>query len=257
MSLRRAAWRGVALLFVVFLLSPPVLVILFAFSDRPLANFPVTGLGLRWFRDMVRHPAFADALENSLVIGCTVGLVAAVVGTMAGIGFSRWPPRRARTWITVLCLPLMLPPLFLGVSLLVFYVFLGAPLGLGTVILSHLLFTLPFVIIVVYARMSSFDYRIVESARDLGASPMKAFLTVTLPVVQPVVIGAALIAVALSIDDFILTSFTIGGGNTLPILVWSQLRTNVSPMINAIGTMLLLTSIGSTLIALQLTRYRG
>jgi spermidine/putrescine transport system permease protein len=250
-------WRLVALLFVAYLLTPLGLVVLFAFSDRPIANFPVTGLTLHWWAEMIAHPAFLDALKNSLIIGGSVGILSAVVGTMAAIGFAKLPPREAQAAIAALCLPLMLPPLFLAIALLVFFVFLGVPLGLGTVILSHLLFALPFVVIVVYARMQTFDQRVVESARDLGASPARAFVTVTLPIIQPVVIGAALMATALSIDDFILSSFTIGGGNTLPILVWSFLRTNVSPMINAVGTMLILMSVGSTLIALRLTRYRG
>ena len=124
-------------------------------------------------------------------------------------------------------------------------------------ILSHLLFTQPFVIIVVYARMLSFDWRVVESARDLGASPLRAFLTVTLPIIQPTVIGAALIAVALSIDDFVITFFTIGSGNTLPTFVWGMIRTALRPTVNAIGTLIILLTIGSTLIALWLTKYRG
>jgi spermidine/putrescine transport system permease protein len=151
----------------------------------------------------------------------------------------------------------MLPPLVLGVALLTFYVGTGVKIGLQTVILSHLLFTQPFVVMVVYARMATFDYRVVESARDLGASPLKAFFTVTLPIIQPTVIGAALIAVALSFDDFIITFFTIGSGNTLPTLVWGMIRTGLTPAVNAIGTLLILLTIGSTLIALWLTRYRG
>jgi spermidine/putrescine transport system permease protein len=126
-----------------------------------------------------------------------------------------------------------------------------------TVILSHLLFTQPFVILIVHARMVNFDPRVVESARDLGATPLQAFFTVTLPIIRPVVIGAALIAMALSIDDFIITFFTIGTGNTLPTLVWGMIRTGLTPAVNAIGTLILLLTIGSTVIALQLTRYRG
>jgi len=143
------------------------------------------------------------------------------------------------------------------VALLTFYVSIGLRLSLITVILSHLLFTQPFVVLVVYARMRNFDYRAVESARDLGASPVQAFLTVTLPIIRPTVIGAALIAVALSIDDFIITFFTIGGGNTLPTFVWGMTRTALTPAANAIGTLILLMTVGSTLIALWLTRYRG
>jgi spermidine/putrescine transport system permease protein len=151
----------------------------------------------------------------------------------------------------------MLPPLVLGVALLSFYVSIDLKLGLPTVILSHLLFTQPFVILIVHARMVNFDPRVVESARDLGATPLQAFFTVTLPIIRPVVIGAALIAMALSIDDFIITFFTIGTGNTLPTLVWGMIRTGLTPAVNAIGTLILLLTIGSTIIALQLTRYRG
>ena len=157
----------------------------------------------------------------------------------------------------LLTLPIMMPPLVLGVALLSFYVSIDLKLGLPTVILSHVLFVQPFVILVVYARMINFDPRVVESARDLGASPLQAFLTVTLPIIRPVVIGAALIAMALSIDDFIITFFTIGTGNTLPTLVWGMIRTGLTPAVNAIGTLILLLTIGSTVIALQLTRYRG
>jgi spermidine/putrescine transport system permease protein len=133
----------------------------------------------------------------------------------------------------------------------------GVELGLVAVIVSHILFTQPFVILIVYTRMANFDYRVVESARDLGASPVVAFLTVTLPIIRPIVIGAALIAMALSLDDFVITSFLIGSGNTLPTLVWGMIRTGLTPMVNAIGTLILVLTIGSSLIALKLTRYRG
>ncbi len=250
-------WRVAGGLFVFFLLAPLALVVLFAFTDRALANFPIESLSLRWWQRMFEHRQFVPALRNSLIVGGTVGLVSAVIGTMAAMGLARLPPRRAGLGIAVLSLPLMLPPLVLAVALLTFYVSVGLPLSLMTVILSHLLFTQPFVVLVVYARMLGFDERVVESARDLGASPLRAFVTVTLPIIQPTVIGAALIAVALSIDDFVITFFTIGSGNTLPTLVWGMIRTALTPTVNAIGTLLILVTVGSTLAALWLTRYRG
>jgi len=249
--------RIIGAIFVVVLLSPLFLVVVFAFSEKAVSNFPITGLSLRWWSAMLDFDPFPAALANSLKVGVSVGILAAVVGTMAALGLAGLPARRAQITMAVFALPLMLPPLFIGVMLLVWYLFLHLQLGLGTVVLSHLLFTLPFVIIVVYARLASFDFRTVEAARDLGASPLRAFFDITLPVIRPMVIGAALMAVALSIDDFILTSFTIGGGNTLPILVMSTLRRSVTPMTNAIGTMLIALSIASTLTALYLTRYRG
>jgi spermidine/putrescine transport system permease protein len=252
-----AMWSVLGALFVVFLLAPLGLVILFSFTDRAISAFPINALSLQWWDTMVAHPQFMPAFLNSLIIAASVGVISALIGTMAAMGFARLPPRRSGLAIAVLCLPLMMPPLVLAVSLLVFYVSIGMTLGRGSVILSHLLFTQPFVVIVVYARMLSFDWRVVESARDLGASPLKAFFTVTLPIIQPTVIGAALIAVALSIDDFVITFFTIGSGNTLPTFVWGMIRTALRPTVNAIGTLIILLTIGSTLIALWLTRYRG
>jgi spermidine/putrescine transport system permease protein len=152
----------------------------------------------------------------------------------------------------------MLPALVIGAALLSFYVrILDVPLSLVTVILSHLVITQPFVILIVHARMATFDYAAVDSARDLGAGPLRAFFTVTLPIVRSTVVGAALIAVAISLDDFIITFFTIGGGNTLPTLVWGMVRTSLDPTINAIATILIALTIGSTLVALRVTRYRG
>ncbi len=250
-------WGIVAVAFIVFLLSPIVLLVIFSFTSRTLTNFPIDGLSLRWWQEMAVTRQFWPSFANSLIVGFCVGVASAVVGTLAAMGLAAMPARRASIIMALLTLPVMLPPLVLGVALLSFYVSLDLKLGLPTVILSHLLFTQPFVILIVHARMINFDPRVVESARDLGATPLQAFFTVTLPIIRPVVIGAALIAMALSIDDFIITFFTIGTGNTLPTLVWGMIRTGLTPSVNAIGTLILLLTIGSTVIALQLTRYRG
>jgi spermidine/putrescine transport system permease protein len=254
--LARSIWFIIGAVFVLFLLTPLCLVVLFAFTDRAISNFPM-GFSLQWWDRMLAHPQFMAAFRNSLVVGGSVGAISAVIGTMAAMGFARLPPRRSGLAIALLCLPLMLPPLVLAVALLGFYVAVGLTLSLTTVILSHLLFTQPFVVMVVYARMTTFDWRVVESARDLGASPFRAFRTVTLPIIQPTVIGAALIGAALSIDDFVITFFTIGSGNTLPTFVWGMIRTALTPTVNAIGTLIILITIGSTLLALWLTKYRG
>ena len=161
-------WRGIGTLFVVFLLSPLALVVLFAFTSRPQSAFPIEALSLRWWDAMLANPNFAPAFWNSLIISGTVGIVSAIVGTMAALGLARLDPRRAQLAAALLCLPLMLPPLVLGVALLSFYSRVRVPMGPQTVIMSHLLFALPFVVLVVYARLRNFDFRVVESARDLG-----------------------------------------------------------------------------------------
>ncbi len=253
----RAIWLLIAIVLVIFLLAPIILLVVFAFTDRGIANFPIDHLSFRWWGEMLAHPQFAISFKNSMIIGLSVAAISAVVGTMAAMGLATLPRRHATLFMSVLTLPVMLPSLVLAVALLSFFVSIGLKLGLWTVIISHVLFTQPFVILIVHARMVNFDYRIVESARDLGASPLKAFLTVTLPIIRPIVIGAALIAMALSIDDFIIASFTIGSGNTLPTLVWGMIRTGLTPSVNAIGTLILILTIGSSLVALRLTRYRG
>lgn len=253
----RPLWLGLAGLFVLFFAAPLVLVVLFSFTARQLTNFPFEGPSLHWWVAMAGLRQFWGALGNSLVIAACVGIVSALVGVLAALGLAAFSERAAGIVMAVLCLPLMLPPLVLAVALLSFYVSIGLRPSLLTVVLSHLLFTQPFVIIVVYARLAGFDWRVVESARDLGATPSRAFLTVTLPIIRPTVIGAVLLAVALSLDDFVITFFTIGSGNTLPTLLWGMIRTGLTPSVNAIGTLIILVTIGSTLVALRLTRYRG
>jgi spermidine/putrescine transport system permease protein len=250
-------WAAIGMLFVLFLLSPLALVVLFAFTNRPQSAFPIESLSLRWWQAMLANPNFLPAFKNSLLISGTVGIVSAIVGTMAALSLAQLDPWRARLAAALLCLPLMLPPLVLGVSLLSFYSRAKVPMGPQTVVMSHLLFALPFVVLVVYARLRNFDFRVVESARDLGASPLRAFFTVTLPIISPTVIGAALIATALSLDDFVITFFTIGKGMTLPTFVFAMIRTTVTPAANAVGTLILVMTIGTTLMALWLTRYRG
>ena len=120
-----------------------------------------------------------------------------------------------------------------------------------------MLVTQPFVVLVVMARLASFDWASVDAARDLGATRWQAFRLVTLPQIRAAIVGAALIAAALSLDDFIIASFTIGGGNTLSTFVWGKIRTTLDPSINAIATILLVLTVGITALALRLTRYRG
>jgi spermidine/putrescine transport system permease protein len=159
--------------------------------------------------------------------------------------------------MTILSLPVSLPPLVIGLALLSFLHLLRARLGLQTVIPSHLIFTQPFVMLIVYARLASFDRALLEAGRDLGASRLKACLTITLPMAAPSIIGAALIAMAVSLDDFVITFFTIGGGNTLPTLIWGMLRKSVTPSVNALGTLVLLFTVGASMLALRISRYRG
>jgi spermidine/putrescine transport system permease protein len=253
----RFLWSSFGVLSTIFMLSPLVLVIFFSFGNNPHATLPVGGLTTGWYRVLLENADFWRALNNSLIVTLSVGALSTVIGTLAAAALARWPMRAASSAMTVLAMPVMLPPLVLALALATAYSAAGLHLSVFTVIPSHLVFTQPFVILIVYAQMANFDHSVVESARDLGASRLRAFFTVVLPVIRPTIIGAALIAMAVSLDDFVITFFTIGGGMTLPTLVWGMLRTAIDPSINALGTLIIVATIGSSAIALHLTRYRG
>ena len=240
-----------------FLVLPIVMVVLFSFGNNAMIAFPLGGLTLKWYGALLDWSAFRGALWNSLLVAGGVAVVSTLIGTMAALAMGHLRENIAGAVGLAMSVPVMLPGLVIGIALLAFYVTIGLKLSLLTVFLSHLVVTQPYVILVVYARMVGFDYAVIDSARDLGAGPVLAFLTVTLPIIQTAVIGAALLAVAHSVDDFIVTFFTIGGGNTLPTLVWGTLRTTLDPRVNAIATLLIVTTVASTTLALKLSRYRG
>jgi spermidine/putrescine transport system permease protein len=249
----RCAWLLLTFSLLAFLVLPLLLVVLFSFNSAALTSLPLTGLTFDWYRRLFANASFWPALANSLVVGAAVAIAAVTAGLMAALGLAKLETGRARRLIDILSVPMMLPALIIGIALLSFFVrVLAVPLGLPTVILGQLVVIAPFVIAILHARLSAFDWSLVESARDLGASPLVAFVTITLPLIRSSLVGAGLIALSLSLDDFVITFFTIGSGNTLPTLVWGLVRTALDPTINAIATLLLLLSIGSTVFALKL-----
>lgn len=253
----RIGWSVFGVIVLGFLVSPLVIVVLFSFGENRLATLPMGGFTLDWYRALFDNPNFWTALKNSLVVTGVTGVVSTVTGTLAAMALATMRPRRATATMMLLSFPVMMPPLVLALALATSFSGLGLAMGLHTVIPSHLVFTQPFVILIVYAQMERFDFAVLDSARDLGASPLHGFFTITLPIIRPTLIGAALIAMSVSLDDFVITFFTIGNGMTLPTLVWGMLRTSLDPSINALGTLILLATIGSSVIALSLTRYRG
>ena len=253
----RCAWPVFIGLMLAYLTAPLALVVLFSFNRSALTSFPITGLTLDWYRKLALNQSFWPALYNSLIVGGAVAAASVTTGLLAALALARTATARAQALIDVLSAPMMLPALIIGIALLSFFVrSIAVPLGLPTVILGQLVVVAPFVIAILYARLASFDWSLVESARDLGATPIQAFMSITLPLIRPSMVGSALIALSLSLDDFVITFFTIGSGNTLPTLVWGLVRTTLEPTINAIATLLLALSIGSTVLALKVIDYR-
>jgi ABC-type spermidine/putrescine transport system permease subunit II len=223
-----------------FLYLPIAFLVMFSFEGDRTVGFPFNGPSLEWYETALGNQPLLDAVRNSVVVALVVAVVATLVGTMAAFplvrGRLRWP-NTARILVT---LPIMLPGILLGVALVTFLAgFLGLRLSLLTVIAGHLVFTIPFVVLIVAARLQGFDRSLEWAAADLGAGPARTMRHVIVPLIWPAILAGALISVTLSIDEFIVTFFTIGPQLTLPIYIYTQIKFGVTPEVNAIATLLL------------------
>jgi spermidine/putrescine transport system permease protein len=251
-------WRAVLAAFLVFMLGPILLVVIFSFGSNALIGFPMGGFTFGWYERLAADTGFHSAFWTSLVVALSAAILATVSGTLAAIGLMKLAPASARSVIAALSLPVLLPPLVVAIAIVVLIVRgLGLKLGLPVVVLGHILVAQPFVILIVMARLARFDQATVDAARDLGASRFTAFRLVTLPQIAATLIGAALVSAAISLDDFIIASFTIGGGNTISTFVWGKMRTTLDPSINAIATILLVMTVGLSALAMRMSKYKG
>jgi spermidine/putrescine transport system permease protein len=251
-------WRLILALFLFFMLGPIVLVVVFSFGSNALIGFPMGALTFDWYLKLVGDTGFHAAFWTSLIVALSTAILSTLTGTLAAFGLMRVAPSAARAILAALSLPVLLPPLVVAIAIVVLFVRgIGIGLGIPVVILGHILVTQPFVILIVAARLSRFDESAVEAARDLGATRWQAFRRVTIPLIATALVGAALVSAAISLDDFIIASFTIGGGNTISTFVWGKMRTTLDPSINAIATILLLLTVGLSAIALRVSRYRA
>lgn len=242
-----------------YLYLPVLLLIFFSFNQSKTGTLPFTGFTLNWYRDLFADYLVIDAFGNSIKVALITAVVATAVGTAAAFPMARLAFRFKEALRLITILPIMVPGLLIGISLLIFFAsWLDMPLSLGTVIAGHLVFTTPYVVLVVTARLLDFDQRLEWAAADLGATPLATLRHVTLPLILPGVLAGALFAFTLSLDEFVVTLFTIGPQSTLPMYIFSQVKFGITPKINALATLLFL---GSTLILLGtyfvLTRRQG
>ena len=227
-----------------FLYIPVLLLAFFSFNKSAAGNLPFTGFTFKWYADLFRDYLVIDAFKNSLMVAAITSLLATAIGTAAAFALVRARLRFTEFLRVFFVLPMMIPGLLIGIALLVFFSsLLTLPLSLGTVIIGHVVMTTPFVVLVVASRLAGFDRRLEWAAADLGANPIETFRYVTLPLIVPGILAGALFAFTLSLDEFVITLFTIGAQTTLPIYVFSQVKFGVTPKINALATLLLLGSI--------------
>lgn len=246
---RRGAWLWAAAVAVyAFMYLPLAIVVAYSFNDSRL-NAEWVGFTLHWYQVLLHDEDMLIAAGNSLFIALLSSLVATLLGTMAGIAIHRYHFKLLDFMVLT---PVAMPEILLGVSLLLLFFLqvLNLTLGMLSIVLAHITFSVGFVAIVVRVVLAALDERIFEAARDLGASPWQTFRYVTLPLILPGVIAGGLMAFTLSIDDFVITFFTAGVGvQTLPLRIYSMIKIAVTPEVNAVSTLLMLMTLIIILLA--------
>lgn len=241
----------------IFLYFPIVALIAFSFNDSK-RNITWQGFTLKYYLQAWNNVALHDAFLNSMIVGSTSTVVSTALGTMLGLGLYRFRFPGKEPFDGWVHLPIVIPEISLGVAMLAFFAWASIPLGLFTITVSHIAFSIPFVAVVVRSRMSGFDRALEEASRDLGASEWQTFWNVTFPYMVPGVVAGALLALTLSLDDFVITFFTSGpGSTTFPIKIYSMVRFSVTPEVNAASTVLIVLTLTLTVFAMWIQSRSG
>ncbi|MFC9977220.1 ABC transporter permease [Spirillospora sp. NPDC127200] len=260
---RRRPLRGRGLqiyttLLVAWLLLPIAVMILFGFNDtKSKQNFEWEGFTLHWYAHLFDKKDLTTALVNSLTIAALTTVIATVLGTLAGLALGRYRFRGQGASNLVMFAAISCPELVMGSSLLAMFVATETPRGYLTILAAHVMFSVSFVAITVRARAVGLDPKIEEAAKDLGAGPWTTFRLVTLPMIMPGVLSGALLAFALSVDDFIITNFTSGATQTFPLWVWASTRTGTPPQVNVMGTLIFAVGVLLAIVNIAATRRRA
>jgi spermidine/putrescine transport system permease protein len=255
---KRALFSRIYIGLVLILMYIPILlVILYSFNQSRISSL-WGGFSLNWYIELFRDRVMFTALRNSVVLGLAASLSAAIIGSLAAAGFSRarLPGGKAVEQLAVL--PLMIPEIVMGMVSLAFFSLLALPFGMLTLVIAHTVMCVPYVYLLVKARLDGLDRSYVEAAKDLGAGEFRAFYDITLPMIMPALVSGMMISFAMSFDDVIISVFVTGvDTNTLPIRIYSQMRFGVTPKTNALCTLLFAVTALLALAASALYRLRG
>lgn len=237
--------RIYTILIILLLYTPILVMILFSFnSSASTSSF--AGFSLKWYKELFSKDEVAEALKNTLLLAVLSSLIATVLGTAAAVGISRMRKRWRSPILTVTNIPMMNPDIVTAVSLLMFFVFVSSILGVSsrnffTVLIAHITFNLPYVVLSVMPKIRQMDKNLPEAAQDLGCTPLQSFFLVELPAILPGVLSGMLMAFTLSLDDFIITQFTKGEGfYTLPTYIYSMTKKKVKPDMYALSALIFL-----------------
>ena len=244
------------IIILLYLLFPLAVIILYSFNLTSSLKFPLEGFTTRWYKEVVQDKSFLDSLRYSLYVALAVSTISVTIGTLASFALTRYNFKFKNIISFSVLIPITLPAIILGISLLSFFAAIDFKRSLLTVIFGHCIFCIPFAVLVMNSRLSGFDVSVEEAAKDLGATTLQTFRYVTFPIIRPSIIGVMMLTFALSFDEFLVTFFIIGKRNTLPIVIWGMLRRGVSPTINSIATMVLFLSITLIIIANKYAKIR-
>lgn len=235
----------------VFLYLPIAVLVVFSFNAARL-NVVWTGFTSHWYRELLANGPLLRSAQNSLVIAVISAAISIVLGTAAAWLLYRYRFRGARALQTLAAVPMVMPEILMGISLLIFFAAITLPLGFATVIIGHVTFCFPFVLVAVQARLRGLDPALEEAALDLGATPFRAFWLVIVPWLRPAIVAGGLMAFTLSWDELIVTFFTTSAASTtLPIRVFGMAKVGLNPMLNALSTMI----IGATALIVVFSTY--
>lgn len=236
--LARLAVKAAVLLPYLFLYAPLLITLVFSFNDSRVQTFPLSGFTLQWYRELWANSALAEAFQRTLF----VALSAVALGTVVGVAFAMILAYRVRGLANLLQLllavPVAIPGIVLGISLAIVAQFVGMPQGIGRVVVGHVSFVMPVIMLIVLTRLKALDPSYVEASLDLGATRLQTLVHVLLPMIRSAIVGGALLGFTLSVDEVIVTLFLTGTEPTLPVYVWNQMRFGFTPTINAIFTLI-------------------
>jgi spermidine/putrescine transport system permease protein len=239
----------------IFFYAPLLILVLFSFNDSKAMDW--RGFSLRWYRELFFNSRLLwRSFGNSAVVALCASTVATIIGTLGAIGMHWYGFRFKKTLEAASYLPLVMPEIIIGVSLLIFFAAIRLELGLFTIFIAHTTFNIPFVLLIVKARLEEFDNSLIEAAYDLGAREIDTLLRVIIPIALPGVFAGFLMAVTLSLEDFVITFFVAGpGSSTLPLHIYSMIRFGVSPVINALSVILIAGTIFIAYTSKTLSKY--
>jgi spermidine/putrescine transport system permease protein len=247
--------RGFTVLVYLFMFLPVAVVVLLAFNANQFGSFPVEGLSLRWFVKLWNNDAIVRAFWTSIVLGSLTAAIATTVGTLASLALVRYDFRGKGLITTALIAPILVPEVVLAVALLLFLRWLELPKSFPLLLFGHVIFTLPFVLLIVQARLVAVRRDYEEAALSLGANPFQTFREVTLPLIMPAVFAGIIFAFTISFDDITGTLFWKPGGvETVPTQIFAMLRNSISPEINALGAVMVVVTVAVPLLGASLAR---